>query len=305
ANEAQAIQQLPKGRRPYSEPVVKQSIGAMNIECPNCKALHFKGEKLSNSSLIHPKFGICCLQGQVQLDPPTIPPLPLQRLFNGVDNRSAHFLKNIRRYNAAFAFTSVAVNIDQAVLMGSGPYSFRIHGDLYHLMGSLMPQDGSRLANNPENNNRDQAVMASVMSDIQDALMQVNPLIPLYKQAYQIIREKPANEQVHVEAHIILEASADKRRYNLPTIEEVAAVIPGSGDEDIDKHRDIVLRLQGGGLKRVSNLHPLYLPLHYVMLFPRGDQGWHMNIPSIPGPDNRVRSANVSQRCYFAYRIHP
>ncbi|KAH9911085.1 uncharacterized protein B0H18DRAFT_893579 [Fomitopsis serialis] len=202
----------------------------MNIECPSCKALHFKGEKLTHSSLIHPKFGICCLQGQVQLDPPSIPPLPLQRLFNGVDNRSAHFLKNIRRYNAAFAFTSVAVNIDQAVLMGSGPYSFRIHGDLYHLMGSLMPQDGvspryaqlyihdpaealsSRLANNPENNNRDQAVMASVMSDIQDALMQVNPLIPLYKQAYQIIREKPANEQVHVEAHIILEASADKRR---------------------------------------------------------------------------------------------
>jgi hypothetical protein len=35
----------------------------------------------------------------------------------------------------------------------------------------------------------------------------------------------------------------------------------------------------GGGLHHISNLHPFYLPLHYVLLFPNGEVGWHLDIP--------------------------
>ena len=74
-----------------------------------------------------------------------------------------------------------------------------------------------------------------------------------------------------------LQQGNDPRRYNLPTVEEIAAVVPGDGSENVRVERDIIVRLQGGGLRRISNLHPSYLPLHYVLFFPHGEEGWHFN----------------------------
>jgi len=95
--------------------------------------------------------------------------------------------------------------------------------------------------------------------------------------------------------------NADGHRYNLPTADEIAAVIPGDGSEERSDHRDIVVRLTGGGLKRISHLHPSYSTLHYTMLFPRGEEGFHTEIP-MNAPEGG-RSKNVSQRCYYAFRL--
>jgi hypothetical protein len=87
------------------------------------------------------------------------------------------------------------------------------------------------------------------------------------------------------------------RRYNLPTVnDEVAAIIPGDGSEEWSDHRDIVLRLNGGGLKHISHLHPSYASLHYVLLFPNGEDGWHTDIPSNQGANGARRTPNVSQQ---------
>ena len=64
-----------------------------------------------------------------------------------------------------------------------------------------------------------------------------------------------------------LQQGIDARRYNLPTVEEIAAIVPGDGSQDVRVDHDIVVCLQGGGLHRISNLHPSYLPLHYVLFF--------------------------------------
>jgi hypothetical protein len=147
------------------------------------------------------------------------------------------------------------------------------------------------------------------MSDLQAMLNDVHPYVPLYKQAYQIMMEKPPEEQANVHARIISQPTADHHRYNLLTADEVAAIIPGSGEEDIDKNREIILCLKApahdGSLKRISHLNPLYSPLHYVILFPHGEQGWHTNIPSSPGPNGEMLSPNVTQRRYYAHRLHP
>ena len=39
----------PQGCRPYVEPNARHSIGSMNVECPDCRALHCIGEKLAKS----------------------------------------------------------------------------------------------------------------------------------------------------------------------------------------------------------------------------------------------------------------
>ena len=64
-----------------------------------------------------------------------------------------------------------------------------------------------------------------------------------------------------------LQQGNDPRRYNLSTVEEIAAIVLGDGSQDVRVVHDIVLHLQGDGLCRISNLHPSYLPLHYVLFF--------------------------------------
>ena len=313
-----AASTLPLGRRSYIEPVARHTVGRMNYICEHCHALHFLDEKLTKSSNNHPKFSTCCLEGQIVLPMPMLPPQPLRNLMNGEDLRSKEFLEHIRQYNAAFAFTSTAVKMNQQVLSTSGPYAFVIHGELHHFMGSLLPEEGSspryaqlyihdsHAALSARNMNNQNLLNPGIMIDLQEMLLRENPLVPLYKRAYDIMMEKPAEERNNLEARIILSPTEDKCRYNLPTADEVAAVIPGSGEnEDVDEHRDIILRLKQGGLKRISQIHPLYAPLHYILLFPRAEQGWHRYIPSLSGARGTRRAPHVSQRCYYAYRLHP
>ncbi len=44
-------------------------------------------------------------------------------------------------------------------------------------------------------------------------------------------------------------------------------------------NRDIILRMHDGGLQRISETHPFYNPLHYVLLFSHDDDGWYVDIP--------------------------
>ena len=76
-------------------------LGKMDLECPSCHALHWAAERLHGSSLINPKFGTCCKSGKVKLPMLKKPPPELQRLYDGTDNNSSHFLENICSYNAS------------------------------------------------------------------------------------------------------------------------------------------------------------------------------------------------------------
>ena len=71
----------------------------------------------------------------------------------------------------------------------------------------------------------------------------------------------------------------DRRRYNRPTSSEVAIIMPGTGEEQVDR-RDIIVQSRSGQLKRISELHSAYCALRYPLLFPNGQQGWHPNLPS-------------------------
>lgn len=65
-----------------------------------------------------------------------------------------------------------------------------------------------------------------------------------------------------------------QRRYNKPTVQEVAAIIVGSDEDRLKLTREILLYKQEGGLKIISDDHPSYDPLHYVLIFPYGQNGW-------------------------------
>ena len=125
------------------------------------------------------------------------------------------------------------------------------------------------------------------MAEYQQMLIANNPFVPLYKHAYQIMHESPPELQSSLQMSLVLQQGDDHCQYNLPTIDEIAAIIPGIGEEDVDHNRDIVLHYKHGGLCNISHLHPHYAPLHYVLLFPNGNQGWHRYI-DIVWPEGRA-----------------
>nr|XP_043612400.1 uncharacterized protein LOC122584252 [Erigeron canadensis] len=56
----------------------------------------------------------------------------------------------------------------------------------------------------------------------------------------------------------------DGRTYNLPSVDEIAALIVGDIDMSFDE-RDILIESHSGHLKRISELHPQYLALQYPL----------------------------------------
>jgi len=47
-------------------------------------------------------------------------------------------------YNLVLTFTSLGAKVDELVIRGTGSYSFRIQGELYHKIESLCLAEGQR-----------------------------------------------------------------------------------------------------------------------------------------------------------------
>ena len=80
---------------------------------------------------------------------------------------------------------------------------------------------------------------------------------------------------------LILEASADRCRKNLLISDKVAVIILNKYNDA--SFRDIILTECTTPNKplrycRISSVHAAYIPLHYVLLFPYGDTGWHWGL---------------------------
>ncbi|KAG5561267.1 hypothetical protein RHGRI_004335 [Rhododendron griersonianum] len=281
------IENIPTSSRVHSLTHInlgRHYLGKMDILCSHCQALHWMEEKLARSSKKNPLFGTCCLQGTVKLHLLSTPPPPLKALYDGDDVRSKSFRSNTRDYNAANAFTSLGTTLDPRVLSGRGPTPFTIHGELRHRTGSLLPQAGQigsyaqlyiydpnsaldiRSRRNPQ-------LRKDVLETIQGSLLEINAFVGKFRQAYAVLNQLAETGQ-NLPAHLHYSSSTDRRRYNQPTTDEIAVVVPGDGTK-ASGMRDIILHLRGdNGLMRINECHPAYLPLHYVLLFPYGELGW-------------------------------
>ena len=133
----QRIQSRFIGRRREMPP--RNYLGPMDKVCQHCQARFWLCEKTGGSKA-EPSFNRCCSQGDIALPPLEVMPQLLQQLFDGNDGKAKEFRKNIRAYNSLLSFTSCGAKFDESMLCGSrGIFTYRIHGGMYHLMGSLLP----------------------------------------------------------------------------------------------------------------------------------------------------------------------
>nr|GFA69923.1 hypothetical protein [Tanacetum cinerariifolium] len=118
--------------------------GDPTFECPACGTLLCYDESMQGATnTSSDSYSLCCGRGKVRLTNEAQEPPPLLKaLITKNHLKSASFIDNIRRYNSMFSFTSMGGKQDKSVNVKRGPYCYRLHGENYHLAGSLLPQDG-------------------------------------------------------------------------------------------------------------------------------------------------------------------
>lgn len=115
--------------------------GDIMHECPICGALFWYNERIGrNRKTKKPTFTMCCNRGKIKLPLLKEPPEYLQGLLTNDDVISKHFRDNIRAINMMFSFTSLGGNIDNSINTGRGTKVFKLHGENYHLIGSVKPK---------------------------------------------------------------------------------------------------------------------------------------------------------------------
>ena len=172
--------------------------------------------------------------------------------------------------------TSLGCQQDHSVNnTGGAPYLFKIQGSLYHTTGPLIPAQG-RAPNyaqlyiyDPQeaidfsiNHTDNAALHRGAMQILQDMLFRHHPGVQLHKQAFDLTKNIPANQNCRIALRFTDEQ--DCHCYNLPTSTELAVILPGDGDQPTNS-RDIVLFKSRGGLQRINDL-PLFI-LHCIMSF--------------------------------------
>jgi hypothetical protein len=239
--------------------VGEHHIGQLSQVCQYCAAMMFPKERMK-----------CCNKGKLQ--ELTILPEPNQEIQSLFKN--PEFLTNIRAYNSSFALASMGSNVE---FVSSGISSFKISGNLCHLAGSLSPEsfDGNTdpmfaqiYILDPDyqdliRHTRMPNLNEDLLYRIREQLNLINPFVKTLRSA--VSRGIPEFSLIVTEDGV-----PDIRRWNKPTAPELAAIIPSEGNS-----RKIVVFPFYGRPKRISEIHPSYDALHFVLLFPAGEDGWH------------------------------
>lgn len=111
--------------------------------CQSCKAMLWHAEtKRGNADGKKTAYSLCCGNGNIELPESPDPPRLLHNLYRNRHPKSAHFMSNIRAYNMMFSFTSMGGKVDKAINRGRGPYVYRMQGQNYHRLGSMIPPEG-------------------------------------------------------------------------------------------------------------------------------------------------------------------
>ncbi|KAL8592527.1 hypothetical protein ACOMHN_030212 [Nucella lapillus] len=238
----------------------KVAIGKMDQVCTHCGALKWKRETP----------GMCCAGGKVRLPPFGIPPVPLKSLLTGTSPDSKNFLDNLRNYNNCFQMTSFGVTKEFVREQGFIP-TFKVHGQVYHSIGSLLPAPG----NEPEflhiyfmGNDQEQAEQrSSVVPGLrQDIVFNLQEMLHTSKTTL----DRMPTDEMRVNIH----ANRAPQSEHEPTTDEVAILIVSQQFEK----RDIVIQKRDSSLQRVSETHTSYDALQYPLMFWAGQDGYNLQV---------------------------
>jgi hypothetical protein len=247
--------------------------------CKFCNAKKFEYES----------EGLCCRKGAVRLAN-TETPTQLMRLWTSNDSDAVHFRNNIRFFNGHFSFTTLYCQLDRDTvdIRNTGIYTFRAHGQIYHNVPSIgnTPANATHLElyfydDDPSLEHRYRRCRKElyeqdkhVMSILTNVLCD-NPYSKQFRSLGQAQNIKDYRIILNLDQRL------DQRVYNEPINSEVAAVWIEGKERRNTSNKNIILHGQNGEIKGIRSYHGCYDPLSYPLLFPKGELGWHLDIPKV------------------------
>ncbi|KAL1337591.1 hypothetical protein AAHE18_10G149800 [Arachis hypogaea] len=190
-----------------------------------------------------------------------------------------------------FTFTSLGGKVIDLVNDGTGPPQFIISGQNYHRIGSLLPQAGQvskffqlyiydtehELTIEKEylgNYRQSSYIDRQLIIDLTQMIDQHNPIAQSFRRATKF-NENHLSEVFSLK--LFSQRERDRRVYNYPSCDKVAALIVGDFDSS-HTGRDVIVKSAAGQLQRIYKTHALYWPLQYPLLFPYGEDGYQLGI---------------------------
>ncbi|KAK1377019.1 hypothetical protein POM88_033212 [Heracleum sosnowskyi] len=297
-------------------PIEYASLGAPNVQCEKCEACMWKEERTNkNVRRGRPEFSLCCAKGEIQL--PKEKPIPsyMWQLYND-SKKGPRFKEGIRLYNSLFAFTSTGGRVDHSINCGGAPYIYRLNGQNHHLFGSLIPDNGEDpkfcqlyiydTENEVRNrmkwiNVRDgQTVHAEIVEGLMKMLDEKNELVKEFRTQRDRFKD---GEVTDLEITLKVSRAADGRENHVGPSDEIAGIMVGDLDDNCG-FRDIVIHSYEDGLQRISDIHPKLMSLQYPLLFPHGDDGFHVHLSyGSAGKKSSRKRALISQKEYYSYKF--
>jgi hypothetical protein len=265
-------------------------LGPMNIVCKYnfCRALHFQAEK---AKLLHS----CCHTGKIASPPLSPYPDQLRILLTGNTMESRNFREFIRQYNSANAFASFGAKMPK--IPGTGPYCFKISGEIYHLATSVLVENSEGANDTPRpkygqlfiydpnaaveyrmHREENAECDRKTMEIIDQVMGQVNPYVQQYRRLHQLIiqddrRPLPRREY---ELRLVRNPRDDQRRYNAPVTNRECMYLIESAEGDVPVMDLAVHPIHQRGCTRISPYSRHVDPMVFPIFFPHGDSGFYI-----------------------------
>uniref|UniRef100_A0A804NTL9 Helitron helicase-like domain-containing protein n=1 Tax=Zea mays TaxID=4577 RepID=A0A804NTL9_MAIZE len=234
--------------------------------------------------------GFCCRGGKVELAPLETPP-QLKRLWDSTDSVARHFRDNIRFFNGHFSFTSLYCCLDNMTtnVRDSGIYTFWAQGMMYHNIKSFGREGGAEhkhlelyfYDDDPSLEHRYRKCRADQLQRDKEVIRQI----------VGILRGNPYSEHLRSMGHVEnlddyyialnLDQTLNQKTYNAPLTSEVAAVWIEGSERRGRFSKSVMLHGKDRSNHGIRSYHGCYDALSYPLFFPKGELGWHANIPKV------------------------
>ena len=258
--------------------------------------------------------GMCCANGKVNVPLLGPPPEPLSSLLTGADTASKNFRSMIRLYNSSFQMTSFGTATEGRIIREPGwNPTFKVQGQIYHRIGPLRPPADETAAflqiyfmQDPEEE-ADRRLAWQGRTHLDRSLILTLQAMLHSENAYITEFKTQLDRQTEIAAHYRIVIRADRipvghhpRTFNTPQCNEVAALVLNSEEA---QYRDVVLTSRNNALQRVNEVHVAYDAWQYPLLFPRGEDGYHLEQRLIDPLTKQRTDKKMSVLQFYAFRL--
>ncbi|KAJ4830519.1 hypothetical protein Tsubulata_029215, partial [Turnera subulata] len=241
------------------------------------------------------------------------PPFLHNLLMDETSNAQKQFQERIRMYNASFAMTSLGDDIDVNTNKSYGPFVICLNGQNHHRIGSLLPVEGTKpkyaqlyiFDTGNEITNRMTAFLPNTDTNILDLVI-IQNLIIMFDQhnelikSFRIARDRLKHDEwMPVKLRMVASRNTNMSPYNMPTCEEIDGLIVGDF-HNLENGRDIIIEHRTDKLQRINILHPSFMSMRYPILFPYGEDGFHLEIP-YNNTNQTAKRKYVTMREFYNY----